>query len=820
MINKEANEKSIQAGNKQTQLYKLDILLFGVVLFLMLIRFFGIFKNVELPGWNTPAHFFTLLKMTEYLSQGHITGYLNEWLLGMPLFQFYAPLFFIIVGGLWLITFKIMPLVFLFRVFVFLTVFSVSVSLWYFVKTFFNYQVARWAILLSTVFIFYPKSLSFFGIGAGAVIQGGMITSVLGLSLVLLWLSFLENLKRNPISVKFYVLTILSAAALILTNTISFIAGVILFFTYLFYNFRNKAIIFRGVITLLISLALSSFWFIPFIANLQLSSAESRGPVDLSINIFFMLFPVIIPCLVLGAIVFFLFAVAGLISLLRDKEFISLFLLGGITLFFLVKKQSTLFLSEITINYQRFLPFLFILILTIITYAIWRLWRDWSNGIKWRKAFLAALIFFILINFFCAFDAKNGVVGSQPILWSWDEFKNASEAERLLERLKTIPDLKRVFVQISSSDGLASFGSPQYFAGRVPLKNNQYIVTGTYVESAPLTPFILPTLDAITSGETQVSGDTRLKLVNPFYNQNKIVHLQRLKRFGINYIVSYTPEFSSIISGIKQAELIDSIERFNIFKIKDSYPFVYPAKYKPAIYINLYGEPTFRDLAMVFFAGSETYDFPVVEVKEELKKINKDSLDKFSVVIISGSRLTKADLDILNKFNHPIIFLNTAKIPVENFFQNNVYFVNKLETIPKQRIMPYNTWPEGWSELMNIIVQYKDRYEIFEDNPVFIKEFNNERIVVAGNGPLIINSGYSPYWLPKNCTDCYTYRVSPDQIMIFGNGKTIVLEYSSDLVKKFSTGISIITVIILLSHVLFIIVKKRKKLLCFWIKNE
>ncbi|MDA2936587.1 hypothetical protein MYX06_05210, partial [Patescibacteria group bacterium AH-259-L05] len=114
-----------------------EVFLFGFVLVLMVIRFYGLFQSAELPGWDTPSHFFALQKMaTEYLPQGHISGYAYEWLNGMPLFQFYAPFFFILVSGVWLITFKLISLALLFRVFIFLSLFGVSISFYYFLRCF------------------------------------------------------------------------------------------------------------------------------------------------------------------------------------------------------------------------------------------------------------------------------------------------------------------------------------------------------------------------------------------------------------------------------------------------------------------------------------------------------------------------------------------------------------------------------------------------------------------------------------------------------------------------------------------------------------
>lgn len=796
-----------------------EVLLFSAVLVLMFLRLSGLFRNAELPGWDTPSHFFALSKMTEYLSQGHISGYLPEWLGGMPLFQFYAPLFFIAVGGFWLLTFKLIPLALLFRIAIFLAIFSTSLSFWYFLKTFFNRRIARWGILLSLVFIFYPKIYSVFGIGAGAAIWIGLIAGTIGLSLALLWLSFLENLRKNPDSPGRFTLTTFGVAALVLAHTLSFIGGFICFVMYLLYHIRDRKIVLRGVIAFLLGLALAAFWLGPFAANLRLSSGDIRGIGTLALNPIYFLFPFKMPYLNLSAVVMLGLFLAGVYLLFKDKKYFPLLLLGGMSLFFIARNQLSLIFSELIIHYPRFLPFIFIFVLSPVAYALDWLWRCWTQDLTRRKVYFVILVVFLALNFFYAFDIKSEISPGdpfirQPLAWQWSEFESAAEGQALLDKLKNINDAVRILVQMPPIEAEAYLGSLHYFTSQVPLRNNQNVITGLYVESGALAPFIMPTLEALTLGEAQAYGDVRLQLVKPFYNQDIGLHLQRLKKFGVNYLVSYSLGFTRRLVETNQVVFSDRTEYFKIFKLPDAYPLAYKAKYQPALYLNFGNKSLFREVAMALFAGSETFDFPIAEGKLKIAALNHDWLDSFSVMIVNGSGLCASDFEALLKLKHPLVILNAGgeiknAIAAAVLNAGDIHFVDNFEIIAKRRNLPYEQWPAGWSDLIGIISSYQDRYRISDADVVTLKQFSDQQIVFEGSGPIIVNSGYSPYWQQSNCASCQVFRVSPDQMLVFGNGE-VELEYAADSVKKASILLSLLTVAGLIIFNLHFVFKKKK----------
>lgn len=783
----------------------------------MLLRLYGLFQNAALPGLDSSSHYFALSKMaTEYLPAGHITGFLHEWLGGMPLFQFYAPLYFIIVSSIWWATFKIFPLALLFRASIFLIIFSVPVSFWYFLKAYFGRRTALLGIPLSLIFIFYPKIYSWFGIGAGAAIWAGLITGTLGISLVLFWLSLLENLRKRQDSSGFFILTAICVAALALTHTISFIVGSFCFFIYLLYYFRDRKIVLRGLTSYILGIALSAFWLIPFIVSLDLTSGGILGVWGLAIRPFYLLYPLKIPFLAPGALTLFLLTVSGLYILARDKNFFVPILLGSTSLFFIAGSRISLLLPDFTFHYQRLLPFIFIFILSISACALNWLWNSWGKGIPRqflgecgrRKIYFIILLAALAGVFFYTFDIKSEILPDdtsirQPLAWSLDEFEYAEEANIILEKLNNLKDMRRLFVQLPSVEGLGYLGSLHYFTSQVALINKQNVITGLYAQSAPLTPFIMPTIHALTSGQVQIFGDTRLKLVRPFYDQAFSVHLNRLKKFGVNYIVSYTPAFGARLDKSGQAALIDATQHFKIFKIHDSRPLAYQAPYKPALYLNLDGGVGFKDLVLAVFAGEDTYNFPVVSGHNKLKNLDEELLENISIIIVGGSKLDAHDLNLLAKLDRPLIVLNPSNIAEKAALtDSNIIVSDNFETIPKLRISIYGKWPAGWVGLYEALAAFSEEINIDEPAPVAVEEFTSSTIKINGSGPIIINAGYSPYWQNIECKECPVFKVSPLQMMVFGKGET-TLEHKADGVKNFAAAVSLFAAAVLIIFMIY-----------------
>lgn len=816
--------------SKQRIVYFLssEVFLFGVILLLMLFRFGGIFRNEGLPGWDTSSHFYAVLQEVEYLKQGHIAGYTLDWLGGMPLFLFYAPFFFVLVAITWIITSSLIPLFLLFRIFIFIGLFGVTISFWFFVKTFFGRKVARWSIPLSLFYVFYPKLLSLVGVGAGGTIWVGLVPHTYGLIFLFLWISFLHRItfSRSPIPI---ILTAFFTALTAFTHTISFVTGIIAFFVYLFCSFRGFIALRRVFMSLIIGLLLAGFWLFPFLQHISLSSSEAVAASSSIRDPFMLLFP-FNPAYLFNvqtvsyfrywAFFLFLTTLLGMYFLtFRGRQFFLPAVFGVFFIFF-VRDYFPVIFPSIRLHYQRFAPFLFFIMLAVAAYGCHLIFTHLTSHTRRKTLFIfvfALLILESVLQFDLGSDGFrtpriNEELASHrsSIPWSWndEQFELSSEAKHVLNILKTIPGAQRIFVQMPSVDGLALIGSLHYFSSEIPFRNQQSTIQGLYVESAPLTPFIMPLIDSLTDGKVQIWGDHRLTSVESFTDQFN-AHLDRLRTFGTSHIVAYSPSFQKNLLNATGTRLIQQTENFDIFELSKPRPLVYSSPYIPAIYFDTQGTLPFRDVALALYASSSTFRFPVLQGTFDITRATDKDLAPYSLILINGPKLTYEEVVALGQFHHPVVILN----PSENLFEDsrfdtlsNVLLVEHFD--PLEHGLVYESSPYGWEDLHSIFSYYSDSYTLPQKN-VRLLQFDDNSIQLEGKGPVIVNAGYSPYWRNASCKerDCQVFRVTPDQMLVFANGTT-TLTYEADAAKKVFIIISYVTFLSVLGYIAYIFLKR------------
>lgn len=774
------------------KIFKNEFFLFGFVFLLLGVKFSELFKAPEIPSWDIPLHFIALQKMTEYLSRGGITGYFLEWFGGIQLFDFYAPLYFIVVAIIWFITFKIIPLIVLFRVSIFLLLLSFVFCFWYFLKTFFGRETAKWGILSSLVFIFYPQELGITGVGAAGLITLGLIPNLLGLNLALLWLSFTEKLRLNPRSVKIFAFSTLSFSALVLSHTLNFIGGAFLFLIYLIYYRHNKAFLKNILLSSAIAISLTSFWLIPFVLNLDITSSATN---DLSIDPFFLLFPLnedsflnipnqIEKGTLPWGIILLAFTTIGLFRLVKYRFY--LFPIFFLFLLFVIDRNyfSTIFPS-VSIHYIRLIAITFIISLAIATYTISELWKITSSKILLRGT-LAITITALFASPIMSFNNHS----------VWQKGRDIEEGQKVADFFKSVNDAERIFVQETTLRNYPSLGSPHYLSAKLS-EQNKSLITGLYAESSPMTPYIMATINALTESLTLAWGDDRLLRLEYFYEQNIDTHLDRLKYIGVNYLVV---SIKSVVQKLKNAAGVKTVfetERFTVFKIDNPRPYIYKPSYLPALYLNEDGKIPFKELEIASFSSSEIFDFPIAEWNMPLKNLKKEFLDQFSLLIVSGSNLGIREIYALRELGHPIVVLNPSS-EAEELEIPFVYFVPKFFVLEKGSDVLIKNMPSSWKLLEKIMSAYKAIYKLNPEEAK-VEKITGKEITFEGKGSYTLNFGYSPYWqtTPKNNQ---VFKAGPGQMLVFADGKT-TLRYSPNLAKKAAGGISILTLAAFLVYV-------------------
>ncbi len=770
--------------------YKLEIILFIVSFLLIALRLRGLFSMSQLPGWDTSSHFYALNKMVfEYLPQGHIIGYLQNWLGGMPLFQFYAPFYFLVVAVIYKITFGVIALPLLFKLSILFILYFFTFSFWYWTKAFFGQGVARWAIPMSLLYIFYPKVYAVFGIGASAMIEIGFITSTFGICFIFLLLGFVKKYKDTRLYI-YFVLSSITIFLLIFTHTLSALWGLFFVFIFTLFSLRDRQFVKNIIYIGILGLGMSLFWLVPFVFNLNLTAGDIRD-ISWVANPLFPVLPVRASYYVITSVVMSVLSLLGLYIVIRKKYLYILGLFIFSVLFIIFGSYIPRLLPNFTMHYNRFIPIFFVIILTLSALGIDFLWSLWGNKTSDNRVLFIIMIVLIALQSVWFFDyqvieQKNFKV---PLVYNWNNYPLIGDANDVIEKLSELSDVRRIFVEIPSQEGLQLLGSYNYFTSQIPLNNNQYVITGDYVESSLLTPLVLPTIKFLTKGQYRIWGEDKITTIGNFSNQDDIFYLKRLQLLGVNYIITSTSRLYDVLSNYKDAKFVDGNNYFAIFKLNNSRPYVYQSSYKPVLFLegnNL----SFSEAEKILFVSDNTYDIPLVKVgKKDLTALN--NFDNFSALVISGDDIKTDDYNFYISLDLPLIFIGDFDVDKFDITSQNITVIKNIKSLALNNSVFYSQLPQGWQSFQKAISSMV-RSQSIDNNPKILV-FDNNEIAFQSESLTFISSNYSPYWQSKNSQ---ILRANLGSMLVVGDG-VISLQYKADILKKIAIFASLLSFVIL-----------------------
>ncbi len=808
---KKRGDKEPKTGKASVRQWWPEASLFAADFAVILARLGGFLVDESPPGWDLPGHYFAFLKMArDYLPHGHVTGYLTDWLGGIALFQYYAPLLFIIMAGLWLLIAKAISAALFFRLVVFLTVCLLPVAIWYFARTFLGRRAALWALALSPAFVFYPKFYAALGIGAGSVLWVGLFPGALGVVLVFVALALAERLRQKQKSRALFVLLAVTVFGLAAGHTVSLIIGTLIFGAYALAHWREGGFVLRAAAAYGVGLALSAWWLVPFAAGNFVTATEVRGLAELKTHSLLLFFPARIPYLGVAAILLMAAALAGLWTLAVRKRadlLAALALLGA--LFFGRLVVSWLF-PTFTMHYERLFPFIYFLLIAAAADACRFVDEKWADAVFRRRAYLAVGVVFVAAMYVVMFDYKTEFSWSdpdarQPTPWTWSEFPYDAEGRQIVDLMKRQPDVRTVFAQMPTADALAYLGSYLYFDDALPLENGQRALGGLYVESSPLTPFVMPTVEAATQGASRGHGDIRIRWLAPFIHQPEEVHLDRLRFFGVSHVIAYTPAFIDELRRASGVSEVGGTDHFRVFRLDRAAPLARTVPYLPAVYLDLDGRLPFRDLAMVLFAGERSFDFPVIDGARDLSALQKLRPEEYSYVIVSAGEARAGDLRTLSTLGHPLVVLGRTR-PADAAPED--IYLPAPARIPLTNTDWLDAWPTGWPELQDAVASLKDQYFRPENGPVELAWQGERGLSFSSGGPVLLDLGYASYWRTTGDSNSAVWPVSPAFMLVTGDGERH-LAYGPDRLADFSSSLSGGTALLLLLWLLWPRLKRR-----------
>jgi len=742
---------------------------FLILVFLILvIKFHGLFQDGFLPGWDTmPRQYVLDVMAKDFLPNFRLSGYDLNWFGGFPLFHFYPPLISVLTSLIHFLSFRLISLFLSFRIFTFLSLFAFSVALYFFTKEFLNKRAAKASILFGLFLIFYHylEGRDWY-LGAKATILIGLFASAWGLVLFLLYFAFLERLRKEP-NKKNFLITAIVLTCLFLSHTLSTVVAGIFLFLYLLFH-HQKEILKNAILTGLIAVLLSGFYFIPFVTGLKYTSAEALHLEVSPLHIFFPFKYNLKISNLLPLLIFILFII-GTITLFRKQNFFlpSVFIIALIFLF--GDYLQTLF-PDLPFHYSRFIQYFLAVVLAVSSYGFVCVLEK-SKEKLWLKYGFCGLIFVLFGYNILSYGTEEWHF-LKHYHYQLDEYPEAESAQGVIEYFEKKNPSERIFAE-SPMWAVEKIGSVHYFTSLLPLKGKK-VVNGLSAEDTIQNPFIMPTIVQI-SENTRWAGKS-LESDPTFNTQPPESMLDRLKIFNIGYIIAYSDKLKNNLRDYQGAELLETFGNFQIYRLKNPRDLVYQPEYKPGLFINQGGGIGFRDFAQWWYKFPLLLDFPIAESVSRIEKLDKEEIDNFSMIIISAKKLNQKQRKILEEFGHPTIWLTNQKNVSESVL------LSQFDLDDSQ----------GSMSLAALLLNEKKKYPHFASN-INIDEFADEKLLFNASGPTIVNLGYFPYWQSVNKNQ-KVYQVTPGQMLVFTDGETI-LEYRSDWLKKVSIVISWLTLL-------------------------
>lgn len=808
------------------RIIRLSLFLFAAVyIAVLLFKFWGLLSVSEiLPGGDTASHFVALREFIDGLRQGNFFNYFKDWFGGQPLFHFYPPLSFLLMGGSYLLFGEALSIFFIFRFFIFLTFAIFPISFYFFLKEFLGPKVARIGIWLSFLWVLYPKIPASIGAGASGAVFYGLFSQVLAVSFFL-W--YLVVLKRIFESQRFrFPLIIGGTAALtliFLTHSLTtFAAGFITIF-FALYHWRSLFKLRTGGAILMFSLLaflLSSFWLVPFLAQFGYTSAER---IDFSGYFPSALIPFLqfdLSDFVRGEWTTFYYVwfaaavlfVLGVVKLVRQRQYFLLTAFAVMFLFFNLDYLSKVVLPAFPLHYYRLVTYQIVFYLAVAAVGLKEMVRLVPAKNFWPRFGLVlaaiSLIHYIVLYDFSgrerAFNTKpllNNLPFDFPYHWSIREFGLAGFGKRAVDFLKNEPlpeRPQRVLSDVNILTMVGGLSSIHYFNTFIPLINDQEVIIGLYAESAWQVPFIFPATNFITGNEVKWGRVRDLYFNSQFKSQDIETMVERVRLFGVNYLVmtsnSFEERFPEGAAGIR---FVEDFGPIRIYQIEGARPFVYEPVYKPGLFVADKADE-FREFALGWYSLPEILDKPVAWWQNGLKNLTKETVVPFSFLIVRTDEAgpSEAEANFLLSLEKPILFVHRGD--TLNLDDAGRQIAEASDFRP---VAGYYS-PSGFLDQPNVatlqtLKDFVARHAVKNDNvqPVELAQWSDNEVIFSGQGPVIVNLGYFPYWQQPDGEK--VYPVTPGQMLVFADGET-ELVYQPGADAKIGRRISLITLIALI----------------------
>lgn len=740
----------------------LELVAFSVCSAILFFAVGDLLTNNIVAGWDTTAHFYIFSKMWELAKSGNVTGYDPNWFAGYPIFSFYGPLPYYLMALVHFATFGLLGSAFSFNFVLFLIPFLFIGSIFYTSRIYFGRMASLISLFFATMFLFANRDYAMYGIGIHSIVYLGLFANLMAISFSVFLIGNLEKLRVTS-RVRYLVICGLLLGMIILTHSMTMIFTGIALGIFTLVHFRKFWKFFLGIMG--IGLFVSSFWLVPFLVNLEFSSAYRMGVTDVGLaDPLFVLFPKLEQLLskfdfsLIPVLFSFILTFFGIHSLIRKKMIFWAYLFI-FTLLFLTRDYFVNFLST-PLHYYRFIAHLAVVNIFVVTMGFIFCFEKIS-AFKFRLSFvLKGLLISLLAMSFLVKTVDFFNLRHDPSVYKHEveinKYPEYLQAQEMMEFIASLKPEGRVAVQ-TSQNFQDRLGSPHYFSALLPLKYDVPVLPGLLAESALSTQYVLPVLT--TLGNTFHWGNTTL-LLDPYFNtQGPSEMIRRLGLYNVQYILTVQEKVPNLTLG-GGVSVEKEIGDFVLLKLKNFKPLLEPIKYKPFLFVSVDGME-FNAFSKEWFKSLRLLDYPVIYTKKDWVKLSKKDQESVGGLVVSFPEKKELSLEEYKSWKNmkdKIVFLNAYPgFEMRDRDEETTYFIREFGV------------DKGTGELESALINFTEATKK-DPQELKISSVKDEYLSFESEDGVIVNYSYFPRWKSKN-PEQTVFWATPSMMFVFGEGK-------------------------------------------------
>lgn len=581
-----------------------------VIIFIFMLTYFKpelLFLNTTTAGGDTATHNYPANYMHNYLlPNGKIIGWCPGWYAGIPLFQFYPPLSFILMHALT----PFLTIEVAFKIATALGTFMLPACALIAMKLMdFKFPVPALAAVFTLPFLFMEAN-SMWGGNIPSTLAGEFSFSFsLAITLVFLGLLYRGVSGTKSSGRKRFVLhnSVIFAAVILSHIYTMLLAGLMSLF---FLIKREKNEITRNFSYLFktygLAFMLTAFWLLPLVARLGYTTAYNYVWV---INDWREVFPEIL-------IPFYVFALITFVHASWKKDYRILYIAFSIFAAFILYLSA----HEIGVVDIRLVPFIQFFPLLIAAYGIGRILeaifiKAGSNRANKISAALRVSLPIIVALVVILWTENHVTYIDFWIKWNYEGFENKSlwnaysDVNNFLRGTANDPRVVYEHSPLHDSAGsLRAYENLPLFSGRSTLE-------GLYMQSTPTSPFVF----YIQSEISKVSSCPLPGYSCTSMNVTRAV--PHLRMFNVKHIIARTDEVIQALYMDRNYGHVKSISPYEIFELQGEHSYVTVPKYEPVFFDT----DDWRATAYEWFKSDNAIDVHLVfdkALKGKLQSVN------------------------------------------------------------------------------------------------------------------------------------------------------------------------------------------------------